>query len=499
MTRPFFRRLLVANRGEIALRVMRTARELGIETVAVYSDADRNALHVRRADHAFRLGPPAPKDSYLSIPRLLEAAHAFGCDAVHPGYGFLSENAKFAAACAEAKVTFVGPPPAAIRAMGDKVEARKIAADADVPLVPGLKEDVRDAATMRQKAKEIGYPVMLKAAAGGGGKGIRIVREEKQLVEAEQMARAEALAAFGDDRVYLEKLVVEPRHVEIQVMADAHGNVVHYGERECSVQRRHQKLVEESPCAVLTPELRAAMGDAACRLAQAVGYVGAGTVEFLYSRGAFYFLEMNTRLQVEHPVTEMRFGVDLVREQLAVAAGERVSPVPEPRGHAIEVRLNAEDPDTFFPALGTVTRLNLPGGPGVRIDSALYRGLEVTPFYDSMVGKLIVHGQDRAHAIARCRRALEELRLVGISTSAPVALRVLDDPRFVSGQYDTGILEGMAKAPSPATVELAALVAAVARHVQAGRRSDAAAEGRPPAASPWQLADRLDRLGGRIR
>jgi acetyl/propionyl-CoA carboxylase alpha subunit len=338
MTRtPLFRRLLVANRGEIALRVMRTARELGIETVAVYSDADRNALHVRRADHAFRLGPPPPKESYLRIDRLIEAAKSTGCDAVHPGYGFLSENAAFSAACEQAGIVFVGPSPHAIKAMGDKVEARKIAFAAGVPLVPGLKEDVRDGAVMAAKAREIGYPVMLKAAAGGGGKGIRIVRAEKGLVEAAAMARAEALAAFGDDRVYLEKYVVEPRHVEVQVMADRHGGVVFYGERECSVQRRHQKLVEESPCSVLTPSLRQQMGEAACRLAKAVNYLGAGTVEFLYSRGEFYFLEMNTRLQVEHPVTEMRFGVDLVKEQLRVAAGERLAPVPEPRGHSIEV------------------------------------------------------------------------------------------------------------------------------------------------------------------
>ncbi len=494
---PLFRRLLVANRGEIALRVMRTARELGIETAAVYSDVDRNALHVRRADYAFRLGPPSPKESYLCIDRLIEAAKAMRCDAVHPGYGFLSENAKFAEACAEAGLVFVGPPPHAIRAMGDKVEARKIAAAADVPLVPGLNEDVRDDQTMAIKAREIGYPVMLKAAAGGGGKGIRIVREERLLVEAARLARAEASAAFGDDRVYLEKLVVEPRHVEIQVMADQHGEVVFYGERECSVQRRHQKLIEESPCVVLTPALRQAMGQAACRLAKAVGYVGAGTVEFLYSRGQFYFLEMNTRLQVEHPVTEVRFGVDLVKEQLRVAAGLALTPVPEPRGHAIEVRINAEDPDTFFPALGTISRMNLPGGPGVRMDAALYRGLEITPHYDSMLGKLIVHGEDRAHAIARCRRALEELRLVGITTSVPVALRVLDDARFVRGDYDTGILDGISRAPAPEVVELAAMAAAVAKFALA--RPNTVDSARAPATSPWRLVERLDRLGGRAR
>jgi acetyl-CoA carboxylase biotin carboxylase subunit len=493
---PLFRRLLVANRGEIALRVLRTAREMGIETAAVYSDADRKALHVRRADHAWRLGPPAPSESYLRIDRLLEAARHLGCDAVHPGYGFLSENAAFAEACAQANLVFVGPSAAAIRAMGDKVEARKIAAKAGVPLVPGLTEDVRDDATMLAQARAIGYPVMLKAAAGGGGKGIRTVAEEKHLVEAARLARAEAAAAFGDDRVYLEKLVPEPRHVEIQVLGDQHGNVVAYGERECSVQRRHQKLLEESPSPALTPALRAAMSEAACRLAKAVAYVGAGTVEFMYSRGQFYFLEMNTRLQVEHPVTEMRFSVDLVREQLRIAAGAPLAPVPEPRGHAIEVRLNAEDPDTFFPALGTISRMILPGGPGVRLDAAVYRGLEVTPFYDSMLGKLIVHGEDRAHAIARCKRALEELRLVGITTSVPVALRVLEDPRFVSGTYDTGLLQGMPRAPAPETVELAALAAAAARFTLVKHKE--AGEPRP-AASPWKLAERLERLGGRVR
>jgi acetyl-CoA carboxylase biotin carboxylase subunit len=496
--RPLFSRLLVANRGEIALRVMRTARELGIETAAVFSEADRNALHVRRADYAFLLGPPPPKESYLRIERIIAAAKATGCDAVHPGYGFLSENAAFADACAQAGLVFVGPPAKAIAAMGDKVQARKIAADAGVPLVPGLKEDVRDDHTMAAKAREIGYPVMLKAAAGGGGKGIRIVREEKQLVEAARLARAEALTSFGDDRVYLEKLVVEPRHVEIQVLADQHGGVVSYGERECSVQRRHQKLIEESPCVVLTPALRQAMGEAACRLAKAVGYVGAGTVEFLYSRGQFYFLEMNTRLQVEHPVTEMRFGVDLVHEQLRVAAGLPLSPVPEPRGHAIEVRINAEDPDTFFPALGTITRMILPGGPGVRMDAAVYRGLSVTPFYDSMLGKLIVHGQDRAHAIARMKRALEELRLVGITTSAPVALRVLEDPRFVRGDYDTGLLDDMPRTPSPDVVELAALAAAAAKFALVKHKAGSA--GAPaPLASPWKLSERIERLGGRAR
>ena len=328
-TKPPFRRLLIANRGEIALRVLRSAQEMGIETVSVYSDADRNSLHVRRATKAVRIGPPSPQQSYLRIDRIVEAAREMECDAVHPGYGFLAENAEFARACEAANITFVGPSAEAIALMGDKLAARRAAVKASVPLVPGVQEEV-EGADLERVAQEIGFPVMLKAAAGGGGKGIRIVERVEDLVQAMEMARAEAESAFGDGRVYLEKFVTRPRHVEFQVMADAHGRVVHYGERECSVQRRHQKLVEESPSPVLTPELREAMGEAACRLTASVDYRGAGTIEFLYSEGEFYFLEMNTRLQVEHPVTEMRFGVDLVKEQLRVAAGEPLSEVPEP-------------------------------------------------------------------------------------------------------------------------------------------------------------------------
>ncbi|MBL9077690.1 MAG: acetyl-CoA carboxylase biotin carboxylase subunit [Planctomycetes bacterium] len=492
---PPIRRILVANRGEIALRVIRTAQEMGIETVAVYSDADRAALHVRRAHRAVHLGGSKPSESYLDIAKVVAAAKATGCDALHPGYGFLSENEDAAQACLDAGIEFLGPPPKAILAMGDKVEARKIAQQAGVPLVPGLQEDV-DEARLRQAALQVGYPVMLKAAAGGGGKGIRIVRDEKGLLEAFHMARAEAKGAFGDDRIYLEKFVTRPRHVEIQVMADKHGNVVHYGERECSVQRRHQKLVEESPCAALSPELRAQMGKAACDLARAVGYVGAGTVEFLYSEGRFYFLEMNTRLQVEHPVTEMRFGVDLVREQIRVGQGEKVTPPPEPRGHAIEVRVNAEDPNTFFPSLGRITRMSLPGGPGVRLDSALYRGMEVTPFYDSMLAKLVVHAADRAQAIERCQRALRELRIVGVQTSLPVALRALQSAEFRAGDYDTGILERIDKNASAVPTELAMLAAATARFLAAERAGAASAAGSGPAdpTPAWARLGRVERL-----
>ncbi|MGE0143764.1 MAG: acetyl/propionyl/methylcrotonyl-CoA carboxylase subunit alpha [Planctomycetota bacterium] len=494
---PLFRRVLIANRGEIALRVIRTAKEIGIETVAVYSDADRNALHVRRADRAVHLGGSSPKDSYLAVTKVIAAAKASGADCIHPGYGFLSENAGFAEACADAGITFLGPSAHAIRAMGDKVEARKVAKEAGVPLVPGLEDDVRDDEVLFATAERIGFPVMLKAAAGGGGKGIRIVRDRSGLIEAAKMARAEAQGAFGDDRIYLEKFVTKPRHVEIQVMGDRHGKVVAYGERECSVQRRHQKLVEESPSPALDAAMRAAMEKAACRLAAAVGYVGAGTVEFLASGKEFYFLEMNTRLQVEHPVTEMRFGVDLVREQFRVAAGLPANDPPAPRGHSIEIRVNAEDPMTWFPALGTVRRLNTPGGPGVRLDAALYRGLEITPHYDSMLGKLIVWADDRDAAIARAIRALRELRIVGITTSASAALKVLQSELFASGDYDTSILEHVSRAPSAHAEELAAIAAAVVRHVAAEKiaapevRGGAAREALPS----WVLVDRAARLG----
>ncbi len=494
------KRLLVANRSEIAVRVLRTAHEMGIETVAIYSDADRSALHVRRADHAVHIGSSVPAESYLRADKILAAAETTGADAIHPGYGFLAENADFARACAEAGLTFVGPPADAIALMGDKVAAREAAEKAGVPVVPGLMADVH-ARELPQKAKEIGYPVMLKAAMGGGGKGIRIVADESQLEEAYKLARAEAKSAFGDDRIYLEKLVAEPRHVEIQVMADTHGNVVHYGERECSVQRRHQKLVEESPCMILTDELRQEMGEAACRLASAVGYVGAGTVEFLYSQGRYYFLEMNTRLQVEHPVTEMRYGADLVREQLRIAAGEKLAPVPEPRGHALEVRINAEDPETFFPSLGKIARMLTPGGPGVRLDAALFRGLEITAHYDSMLGKLIVHAGDRELCIARARRALAELRLVGVQTSVPVALRVLDSGEFKSGSYDTGILDRIQRDTPKHLHEIAALAAAVAKHRGTERflaqtRTAGTTIGNG-GTSNWVLIERMERLGQR--
>jgi acetyl-CoA carboxylase biotin carboxylase subunit len=467
-------RLLIANRGEIALRVIRTAREMGIEAVAVFSEPDRSALHTRMADLALPLGGATPAESYLQVDKVLAAAKAAGADAIHPGYGFLSENAGFAEAVAKAGLIWVGPPPNAIRDMGDKIGSRKIMLEAGVPIVPGLAAPVADAAEAVEAAKDIGYPIALKASAGGGGKGIRVVRAESEMQAAFKQASGEAEASFGDGRMYLERYLDQPRHIEIQVMFDAHGNGVHYFERECSIQRRHQKLVEETPSPVITPELRAAMGEAALKAAAAVGYQGAGTVEFLYSKGEFFFLEMNTRLQVEHPITEMVTGVDLVREQLRVAAGEPLGydqSKLQMHGSSIEVRINAEDPTNgFLPSTGTIKNLRMPGGPWVRLDSAMYRGMEVGLNYDPMLAKLIVWGPDRKAAILRMRRALEELNVGGVSTGAPAALRVLQEPRFVEGDYDTHFLENMDLSKDPRQLgRIAAAAAAVHRWHQARR------------------------------
>ncbi len=473
-SRPI-RRLLIANRGEIALRVIRTAREMGIETVAIYSDPDRTSLHTRFADLAHPLGGATPAESYLDVAKVLAAAEATGADAIHPGYGFLSENASFAEAVAQAGLIWVGPPPSAIRDMGDKIGSRRIMRDAGVPIVPGMADPVDDADAALAAAGEIGYPVALKASAGGGGKGIRVVRDAADLPAAFKAASAEALAAFGDGRMYLERYLDQPRHVEIQVMFDAHGDGVHFGERECSIQRRHQKLVEECPSPVLTDDLRAAMGEAALRAARAVGYQGAGTVEFLYSNGEFFFLEMNTRLQVEHPVTEMVTGVDLVREQLRVAAGEPLGYGQEAvvmTGWAIEVRINAEDPQSgFLPSTGTVRNLRLPGGPWVRVDSAMYRGMEVGLNYDPMLAKIIVWGPDRSTAIARMRRALEELNVGGLSTGAPAAIRVLGTTEFQSGDYDTHFLDSLDLAEDVRGLSRVAAAAATVHRWQLARRS----------------------------
>ncbi len=440
------KKVLVANRSEIALRVVRACREMGIPAVAVYSDADSEALHVRHADEAVRIGPPPAGKSYLNIEALIDAAKDTGADAVHPGYGFLSENAEFAAACEEAEIRYVGPASEAIEKMGDKSAARRIAREAGVPVVPGSEETTSAEAAV-ETAEEIGYPVMVKAAAGGGGRGIRVANDEEGLRKAVQVAKQEAEKAFGDGSLYLEKLLVSPRHIEVQVMADHHGNAIHLYERECSMQRRRQKVLEEAPSPGISPETRNGITAAAVRLTKEAGYTNAGTVEFLVDEDEnFYFIEMNTRIQVEHPITEMLTGVDLVKEQLRVAAGEPLSLKQENvpfEGWAIEFRINAEDPDQdFMPSPGEITSLEVPGGPGVRVDSAIYQGYEIPPFYDSLVSKLIVWGLSREEAIDRGLRALREYRLEGIKTTIPLHLRLLEDEAFRSGHYHTGYLEG---------------------------------------------------------
>jgi len=471
-----FKRILIANRGEIALRVIRTAREMGIECVTVFSEADREALHTRMGHYAVPLGGFLPNESYLVAEKILQAAKDTGAEAIHPGYGFLSENATFARAVMDAGLAWIGPPPRAIEVMGDKIESRRAMQEAGVPLVPGMTEPAEDAAAAERAAAEIGLPVALKAAAGGGGKGIRIVREASEIASAFRTASGEAQSAFGDGRLYVERYVDNPRHIEIQVMFDQHGNGIHLGERECSIQRRHQKLLEETPAVVLDEALRQEMGEVALRAGRAVDYEGAGTVEFLFSKGEFFFLEMNTRLQVEHPITEMVTGLDLVRDQLLVAAGEpleRTQADVKMVGHAIEVRINAEDVRAgFLPSTGTIKNLRLPGGPWVRVDSCMFRGLEVGLNYDPMLAKIIVWGPDRGVAIARMKRALEELNVGGVRTSATAAMAVLDEEVFLSGDYDTHFLEGLdrSKMIGPEG-ELVAALAAVHRHHAAKRRA----------------------------
>ena len=440
-----FQRVLIANRGEIAVRVIRACRELGLNSVAVYSDADRNALHVRMADEAYHIGPSPASQSYLHIPALIDVAKRSGAQAVHPGYGFLSENAAFVEACQAAGIIFVGPSPEAQRAMGEKTAARRTAQAAGVPIVPGAMSDVEDDATAMEFAGRLGYPLLLKAAGGGGGKGIRFVREPKDLLSLLRTARSEAKSAFGDSRVYMEKAIAPARHIEVQFIADTYGNVVHLGERECSIQRRHQKLVEESPSPVLTQEVRERITTATVNLARAIHYVNAGTAEFLLGQDHnFYFLEVNARLQVEHPVTEWRTGIDLVQEQLRIAAGLPLSFMQEQvefRGAAIECRISAEDPENrFLPATGTVQGLQEPSGPGVRVDSGMYTGLQVPLFYDPLLAKLIVWGQDRQQAIARMRRALAEYRVMGVRTTLPFERWLMENPRFIAGDLSTDFI-----------------------------------------------------------
>ena len=499
------RRVLVANRGEIALRIMRACRDERLETVAVYSDADAAAPFVRAADQAIRIGPAAPSESYLRIEALIDAARASGADAVHPGYGFLSERAAFAQAVADAGLVFVGPPASAITAMGDKTSARRLMAAAGVPIVPGSTKALTDPAEAAAVANDIGYPVLVKAAAGGGGKGMRVVRESGELASALAAASSEATKSFGDGSVYLEKYIERPRHVEIQILAD-HQRTIHVGERECSIQRRHQKLVEEAPSVAVDPELRERMGAAAVAAGVAVGYRGAGTCEFLLAaNGEFYFLEMNTRIQVEHPVTEEVYGVDLVREQLRIARGLPMSipdEPPVPRGWAIECRITSEDPaNGLLPSAGTIRWMRAPAGPGVRWESGVESGSEVTLYYDSMLAKLIVHAADRASAIDVMQRALRELTVVGVATNIPFHRQLLADPDFISGAIDIQFLERrpdlLVATDDDATITRVAISAALlAEERRISRRSSTApgAAGAGASASSWTQLARRDSL-----
>lgn len=440
-----FNKILIANRGEIALRVIRACKELGIQTVAVYSEADRESLHVRFADDDVCIGPAPARESYLNIPRLIAAAEITGADAIHPGYGFLAENAEFAETCAASNIAFIGPTAEQIRVMGDKASARRAMQAVGVPIVPGSPGPVDDVDEALRFAVDIGFPVIIKASAGGGGKGMRVAADPEDFGRAFQLARSEALSAFGNGEVYVEKYLARPRHIEFQIMGDAHGNVIHLGERDCSVQRRHQKLIEEAPSPAMTPELRKAMGDAAVAGAKAINYVGAGTIEMLLNEdGSFYFMEMNTRIQVEHPVTEMLTGIDLVKEQIRVAAGERLSVLEMPplRGHVIECRVNAEDPSrNFQPSPGRIDVFHPPGGPGVRLDTHVYTGYSVPPYYDSLLAKLICQGRDRDEAIRRMQIALESFIVEGVTTTIPFLARVMHNADFQAGKIDTKFLE----------------------------------------------------------
>ncbi len=500
------RKVLIANRGEIAVRILRGLRELGIVSAVIYSEVDRTSLPVLLADEAYPIGPAPSRESYLRADAIVDLAVRIGADAIHPGYGFLSENAAFARRCRDRGILFIGPPPEAIAAMGSKIESRRLMIAAGVPVVPGGTEPLPDVEAARAAAAAVGYPVMLKASAGGGGKGMRLVQSEAELPAAYRAATSEAGASFGDAAVYVEKYVVAPRHVEIQVLGDHHGKVVSLGERECSLQRRHQKVLEEAPSPVVDPDLRRRMGEAAVRAAQAVGYANAGTVEFLLDpAGQFYFLEMNTRLQVEHPVTELVTGIDLVIAQLRVTQGERLGPEFDgitPRGHAIEVRLYAEDPfHNFAPSPGKILRLRWPEGPGVRNDAGVYEGGEVSIYYDPMLAKLIVWGTDRQHAIARLERALAELRIEGIRTSAPLFQRILRDPDFRAGRLDIGMLDrklasgewsaGEAGAAEPVDLPLIAAAIAHAERQRTTTSTPATTSGRRP---QWRTAARREAL-----
>ena len=495
-----FSKILIANRGEIAVRVMRTAREMNIATVAVYSDCDRAALHVRLADEARGLGASPSVESYLNMDRILQAAEASGADAIHPGYGFLSENAEFARRCQDKGICFIGPPPRAMELMGEKTAARRLAARAGVPVVPGTGAQRGDSAEAEQAARDIGYPILVKAAAGGGGKGMRLVTSPDRLASAVRDAGSEARSAFGDPAVYLEKYLRSPRHIEFQVLADDHGNIVHLGERECSIQRRHQKVIEECPSPVMTGALRDRMGQAAVSMAQACGYRNAGTVEFLVdSQHNFYFLEMNTRLQVEHPVTEMVTGLDLVRKQIQIAAGQPLELRQKDvvwRGAALECRIYAEDPEKgFLPSPGLIRSLRQPSGPGVREDSGIYQGWEVPVYYDPMLSKLVTWAETRSQAISRMERALDEYRISGIKTTIPFFRTILAHPKFLSAELSTDFIDKFYRPARslPCREELREVAAiAAALHASRGRASDTV--GADPRESPWKLWGRWNGL-----
>jgi acetyl-CoA carboxylase biotin carboxylase subunit len=499
-----FKRVLVANRGEIAVRIIRACRELGIETVAVFSEADRNALHVRYADQAYLLGPAPSRESYLRGDKILEIARRSEADAIHPGYGFLAEREDFAAKCAEAGFKFIGPKPSSIAAMGDKAVARATVIKAGVPVVPGT-EDVGNMTNeeLLAKAPAIGFPLLVKATAGGGGKGMREVKTIEEMPTLLASARREAESSFGDGNVYLEKLVEGARHIEFQILADTHGNVIHLGERECSIQRRHQKLLEEAPSPFLSEELRRRMGSVAVKAAHAVDYVNAGTIEFLVDKDEnYYFLEMNTRLQVEHPVTEMATGIDIVAEQLRIARGRQLSYTQEQvrmNGHAIECRVNAEDPfNGFLPSTGRITHSLLPTGPGVRVDTGVYPGFEITPYYDPMIAKLIVWGETRAQAILRMRRALEEYRIVGVRTNIPFHQTLMDSHRFMGGQFDTRFVEerfsmGDAADTQASNAEIAAILATLVAHQESERSAHIVRRGERDT-SNWKWVGRWERM-----
>ncbi len=497
-----FDKLLIVNRGEIAVRILRACHELGIKTVAVYSDADRKAPHVRFADEAYHIGPPPARDSYLRIDKLLDVAKRSGAQAVHPGYGFLAERAEFAQACVDAGIVFVGPPAHAIKVMGDKQEARETVKAAGVPIVPGTEPGLNDT-EMQAAADQMGYPVLVKAAAGGGGKGMRPVYQAEDLPDAIAGARREALAAFGDDVVYLEKMITDARHIEIQLLADAHGNVIYLGERECSLQRRHQKLIEEAPSFVVDEGLRRRMGEVAVAAAEAVNYVNAGTIEFLVDRDKnFYFLEMNTRLQVEHPVTELVTGIDIAQEQLRIARGRRLRFKQKDikiRGWAIECRINAEDPyNNYLPSTGTISTMRLPTGPGVRVDTGVFRGYEITPYYDSMISKLICFGETRGEAVLRMRRALEEYRITGVKTNIPFHQHMMESHRFLTGNFDTKFVEerfSMSDREADQEMEAAVLATLMAHHhnMQASQII-APAGASSESGSAWRWYNRWQRL-----